>query len=259
LSTVIPPARACLYASTAGGLLVSAAAALGRLDSRATVGATLAGYVALVAIGLARPGLRMFTDALSRAPEGASLLVRCEVEPARLDALLSLFEARDARVTLVVDLERAIAHPEALRAALERGHGLVTLEREGPSPDRSRRARVDRALDALERERALATDALGDGSALDLWLPSGLYTPALQRVADALDRTLVAPTSDLRAHRAARGPATDLRDAVIDALGHGAIVLLEDTEALREALPPILDGATRLAVPVRPLLASQDP
>jgi hypothetical protein len=262
---VISLARFTLFAATAATALVSVGTALGRLESRAWVGGAVTAYVTLVAIGLRRPTLRMFTDAVARCEEGAALIVdvRAGAEPS-LPELLEIAEKHRVTLTLALTMRDAVAHPDAVRSALARAHSVALVERphaddhdeasaSATAPSRPARAprwsAIERRITRLEREIALWDERFADLDPPELWLADGLYTPMLQRLADAFDRTLLAPTADLRDER---DPAA-LREALVDALAQHAIVRVIDGPALRAQLPAVLDAVARLGVPVRAL------
>jgi hypothetical protein len=261
---MISLARITLFAATAGALLVSVATALGRVESRLWALTMAVGYVALVGLGLRKPSLRMFTDALATAPEGASIVVETELDATQTDALLRAFEQRDSRATLAVRVSSAVEQPEVVRDALARGHSFVVRDSDGTSGTsgtssssaaRMGRSRANHTLfSSLERDELQWNERLPDRPMPELWLSDRRYTPVLQRLADAFDRTLVAPSVDLRA-RAEGEPLNQdaLVEQLTDALGEGAIALVSDTPALRAALPAVLDAAARLGVPVRAL------
>lgn len=249
VSVVMPVARLSLFAATAATALVSVGTALGRFESRAWIAGSITGYVALVALGLARPALRMFTDAVSRTEDGAALIV--DVPDERAPLLAELFAlAKEHRCTLTVALDASsavLAHEHALVHAMREGHSIALREsREGSNaPIHS----THRRIEALERETARWQSRASELDVPELWLADGLYTPALQKLADAFDRTLVAPSHDLRSIT----EPDALREALADALDHHAIVRVLDSPALRQQLPAVLDSAGRLAVPVRAL------
>jgi hypothetical protein len=245
---VMPVARFSLFAATTATALVSGATALGRFESRAWVAGSIMSYVALVALGLARPGLRMFTDAVSRVDDGVALIVDVPAERAALLAeLFALAQEHRCTVTVALDTSTAIAHERALVRGAREGHTIALRDsREGTAgPIDS----THRRIEALEREAARWQSRTIELDPPELWLADGLYTPALQRLADAFDRTLVAPTHDLRATL----EPDELREKLEDALDHHAIVRVIDSPALRQLLPAVLDSAGRLGVPVRAL------
>lgn len=248
VSVVMPVARLSLFAATAATALVSAGTALGRFESRAWIAGSITGYVALVALGLARPALRMFTDAVSRVEDGAALIVDVSDERAPLLAeLFALAKEHRCTFTVALDASTAIEHERALVRAMREGHSIALREsREGSNaPINS----IHRRIEALERETARWKSRASELDVPELWLADGLFTPALQKLADAFDRTLVAPSHDLRSIT----EPDALREALTDALDHHAIVRVLDSPALRLQLPAVLDSAGRLAVPVRAL------
>ncbi len=257
--TSLPPlSRWTFYVATAGAALVSGALAMGRIESRAWAAGAVCGYLSLVAIGLKKPSLRMFTDALVRAHDGATIVVDVEHDPSSkgsIAALCALFEAHDARATLALTMDTAIAHSSALQAALERGHSVALVDRQPPERHEralSRGADLDARITELERDRAAWNEHFPKIPAPDLWFARGLYTPALQRLADTFDRTLVVASHDLR------GPSrSPIAERVELELELGAILRVEDSPSFRAALPTVLAAAARLGVPVRALV-SQD-
>ncbi|MFO0559363.1 MAG: hypothetical protein U0269_15210 [Polyangiales bacterium] len=246
----MPVARFSLFAATAATALVSAGTALGRLESRAWIAGALSGYVALVALGISKPALRMFTDALTRVDHGAALVVDVrEGDADPLSELFALCQKHRCTITVALDTNAAIAHADVLRGALAQGHSIAL--RDGvPATTSSEGARAaDRRIERIERDEARWAARLPELDSPELWLADGLFTPALQRIADAFDRTLVAPSHDLRAIVEPEA----LREKLVDALDHHAIVRVIDSPALRQQLPAVLDSAGRLGVPVRAL------
>jgi hypothetical protein len=248
----MPVARFSLFAATAATALVSAGTALGRLESRAWIAGAITGYIALVGLGITQPALRMFTDALARVDDGAALIVDLREDSGSLSELLALCQNRRCTITIALDTSTAIAHASELERAIAEGHSLALRDGSAAeeTPDRARPINsTHRRIEELERDEARWAARLPDLETPELWLADGLYTPALQRLADAFDRTLVAPSHDLRAITEPEA----LREKLVDALDHHAIVRVIDSPALRQQLPAVLDSAGRLGVPVRAL------
>lgn len=246
----LPPlSRWTFYVATVGAAVVSVALAMGRVESRAWVAGAIVSYAALVAIGLQKPSLRMFTDAIARAHESAALIVDVPSDAGSIASLCALFEAHDARATLALTVEQVVAHRDALVAALARGHSIALRDDAERAQPRTRSASMDARIARLERERTLLNEHFSPDDRPDLWLAHGLYTPALQRLADAFDRTLVAPSDDLRSK--SRYP---LAERLENDLDDGAILRVEDSPELRASLPAVLAAAGRLGVPVRALV-----
>jgi hypothetical protein len=250
---VLPIARLSLFAATAATVLVAAGTALGRLESRAWIVGALCGYVTLVGLGLRKPALRMFTDAIARVDHGAALIIDVHEHSAGpLRELFSLCNEQHCTITVALDTDTAIAHADALRDALADGHSLAFRDVRPAlrsSKSATRTCTVHRRIEQLEREEARWAARLPELEVPEFWLADGLFTPLLQRIADAFDRTLVVPSHDLRA---ITDPAA-LRDKLVDALDHHAIVRVTDSPALRRLLPAVLDSVGRLGVPVRAL------
>ncbi len=245
---VIPLARWTLFSATAATALVSAGTALGLLESRAWAAGAVVSYVALITLGLKKPSMRMFTDALARQDTGAALVIDVGTDSA--EPLLALAEAHGARLTIALTVTRACAAPDFVRACLAAGHALALSSDEAIEGRTTTRSKaINRSISQLERETVQWEQRFADLDPPELWLTDALATPALQRLADAYDRTLVAPSRDLRAVTD-RGP---LREALTDALEEHAIVRVLDTPALRAELPAVLDAVARLGVPVRAL------
>jgi hypothetical protein len=171
---------------------------------------------------------------------------------------LRAFEERAFQATLAVRVSSAVEQSEVVRDALARGHSLVARDSDGLSssaPRNNNRSRANHTLfSSLERDELQWNERLPDRPMPELWLSDRRYTPVLQRLADAFDRTLVAPSVDLRPRAGEESLSeTALVEGLTDALGEGAIALVSDTPALRAALPAVLDAAARLGVPVRAL------
>jgi hypothetical protein len=287
----MPLSRLAFFLATAGAMLVSAGTVLGRFESRLWVLAGLVAYCALCVAGLARPSMRMFTDAVIRAPEGCAVLIDLALHradpDAPLSALLRLFDARGAKVMFAVTLDDAARSPAVIREILARGHGLVLRD---PTVERGRGlSRRGHWVSALDAGHEAFEAALPEVAVPELWASDRWHTPGLQRIADAYEHTLVAPTVDLR--RACRAPAgagedvegdaenplenpsqntadgpsgppshgrsaaarASLEEVLRGAVEDGAIVRLADTPTLRAAIGALLDAAGGLGVPVRPL------
>ncbi|MDP3276646.1 MAG: hypothetical protein Q8Q09_15720 [Deltaproteobacteria bacterium] len=237
----MPIARIALYAATVTALVVSAATAVGRMDSRWPVAVTLLAYCALIALGIFQPSLQVFADACTRAPRGIALVV--DVSLAHMDAideLASRCKARGATLTLALALGDA---PQALSAELRariarwltEGHRVIA---KGPA------GRGEALLCALEAQEPTWTQLLGEPPSF--WLASQRYSGVLGRIADAFDRTLLVPTADLRAIDQPELLATALRKSAHE----GAIVRVVPGTALAHGVSALLDAAASLAVPV---------
>lgn len=247
---MIPLARLTLYVATAGAVITAAATAMGRLESTKYVLLAIAVYIVLLLLGLFQPSLRMFADAIVRAPgtgtESVAFLVESDLDPAFTNEWLKLFEEKKHSVTLLVTAEIAEKSQELLLSLIKRGHAVGAL-----GPVTTRRLADKSLVEALERESD-AWDPLQQEQDL-LWLPEVLYTDRLARIAQAFERDLVVCSHDLREAQTVDELLAKSK-AVLQKGGGGAIVRFRDGTVFRAAIAGILDVATQVGVGVRTLL-----
>jgi peptidoglycan-N-acetylglucosamine deacetylase len=243
----MPPARAVLYAATAGIFAATVHALVRRPPPMGWAAAMLAGYAALLVAGVFVLRLRVFVDARVRGPRGArgvALTFDGGPDPRWTPRLLDVLGERGATATFFLVGRRVEEHPELARTILERGHAV------GLS------AYTDEGRFALRSERAIREDLEQGISALEAATgcrpslhrpPRGHTSPALARAIDALGLTVVGWTIAGRDRGATARPddvaarvRRDLRDRAI-VLMHEAASADGEPAALR-ALPAILDA-----------------
>jgi peptidoglycan/xylan/chitin deacetylase (PgdA/CDA1 family) len=252
----MPPARAVLYAATAGVIVLAARAALIRPPPVLWAMMAMLAYLALILVGVFVLRLRVFADAIVRAPAGSSGVVLTfddGPDPVWTPRVLEMLERADVKATFFVIGEKAEKHPEIVRETVRRGHtvGLHSYAHDRLFSMRSE-ARVTqdlrRGVEVLERVT---------GARPVLFRPPiGHTNPTIARVADKLDLLVVGWTvsgRDGTGRATPAGVAARVRSQVRD----GAIVLLHDAAergthepAGPRALESILDAlvAERLSV-----------
>jgi peptidoglycan/xylan/chitin deacetylase (PgdA/CDA1 family) len=261
----VPAARLGLYAATAAAFVFVARALLLRPAPLIVSILVFAAYMAFILAGVFSLRLRMFTDAVLRGPPGARGVVLTfddgpdpETTPRVLDAL----DAEQAKATFFVIAKKAEQHPEIVREIERRGHaiGLHSYAHDRLFALRSQR-RVARDL-----ARGVAVLKAITGRPPELFRPPiGHTNPAIARVADAMDLTVVGWSLSARDGLKSADPAgvvARVRRHVKD----GTIVLLHDAAerggrvpAGVVALADVLDvvKAARLdVVPLRDWLES---
>jgi peptidoglycan-N-acetylglucosamine deacetylase len=244
----MPPARAALYAATAGVLGATGYVVMRGPPAIGWSALLLAGYTALLLSGVMVLRLRVFVDALVRGPRGArgvALTFDDGPHPRWTPRILEILARRGVRATFFVVGRKVEDHPEVLRAIVAAGHGvglhsyahdrLFALRGEGRVRDD-----LDRGVAALER-------VLGRRPLL-FRPPIGHTNPTIARVVDALGLVVVGWTLTGR-DGLARARPEDVATRVRRDLRDGAIVLLHDAPergdrepAAVRALPAILDA-----------------
>jgi peptidoglycan/xylan/chitin deacetylase (PgdA/CDA1 family) len=251
---VYPPLRALFHLATSGAIAVGGATLIGRGPSPLADAALLAGYGALVALGVAQPRSRIFGDVIARVPEGVALTFDDGPHPEHTRRILDVLDARGARATFFAIGRKMAAHPGVVREVLARGHALGA---HGYQHDRLYALRGYGWLerDADEEERVW-NDVVGAPPVL-FRPPIGLMNPRIARLAYERERTVVAWTVRTR-DGVARAVPERVKDRAIDALRDGAIVLMHDAAerddrvpASIAALPAILDAMARLGLSAR--------
>lgn len=244
---LISPARWSLFAAATATVVVSVGTAVGRLDSRAWIATSVLGCAGLVALGLRAPRLRMFADAVVRCDDGVALVVDASARDA-VETLRAIAEKSQCKLTFALDASALEAQPAAIERAAREGHALVWRDPTSRGDSQARES-TDARLAQLETETERWRRARSTLDPPELWMSDSLHTPALAKIAEAFERTLLVPTVDLRAIAEPEA----LREAMISALDAHAIVRVRDSAALRGELPAVLYAAARLAVPVRAL------
>ncbi len=244
----MPPARAALYAATAGVLATTGYAMLRRPPPLGWATLLLAGYLGLLLSGVMVLRLRVFVDALVRGPRGArgvALTFDDGPHPRWTPRILEILARRGVRATFFVVGRKVEDHPEVLRAIVDAGHGVGL---HSYAHDRLFALRTERRVrDDLERGMAALERILGCRPAL-FRPPIGHTNPRIARVVDALGLVVVGWTLGGR-DGLARARPDDVASRVRRDLRDGAIVLLHDAPehgdrepAAVRALPVILDA-----------------
>ena len=187
----------------------------------------LAAYVILVLLGVFKLRLQMFADALLSGPEGARGVVLTfddGPDPQTTPRVLDLLDAGDAKATFFVVGRKAEQHPSIVREIRRRGHtvGLHSYAHDRLFATRSQK----RVARDLARGVAVLEAITGERPVL-FRPPIGHTNPAIARVADALDLTIVGWSLSAGDGIARRAPA-DVVARVRRRIKDGTIVLLHD-------------------------------
>jgi peptidoglycan/xylan/chitin deacetylase (PgdA/CDA1 family) len=255
----MPPARAALYAATAGILAATAYSVLRRPPPVGWAAAMLVGYAALLLSAVLVLRLRGFVDAVVRGPRGArgvAVTFDGGPDPQWTPRILDLLGKHGATATFFLVARNAEEHPEVARSIVDKGHA-VGLRSHGH--DRLFVLRSERKVrEDLERGVAVLEQVTGQRPSL-YRPPRGHTNPAMARVVDALGLVVVGWTIGGR-DGSARARPDDVAARVRRDLRDGVIVLLHDAPekgdrepAAIRALPAILEAiaAERLeTVPV---------
>jgi peptidoglycan/xylan/chitin deacetylase (PgdA/CDA1 family) len=248
----VPFARVVLYVATAMVFVLVARTLLLEPPPMSLAVLALLGYLALILSGVFALRLRMFVDALVKAPRGARGIVLTfddgpdpETTPRVLDAL----EEGHAKATFFLIGKKAEAHPEIVRDMKRRGHaiGLHSYAHDRLFALRSQK----RVIRDLARGVGVLKAITGEDPIL-FRPPIGHTNPAIARVADALDLRVVGWNLSARDGIESANPekvVARLRRYMKD----GTIVLLHDAaegggrvpasvEAIREILETIKDA-----------------
>lgn len=243
-----------LYLATAGGLALTARSLLGHPAPLPVAAGCLAGYLGLVAAGVAIPRLAMWGEILCSLPGARDLALTFELGPPLALAAAALLEERGARASFFVRGQEAAEDPDAIKELSARGHEVGTL---GSGEGRRLVLRRPEAIaDDLRRSVEAIERATGERPAF-FQPPGGLVTPGIVEAAGQLDLDLVGWSA-----RAPRAPRTArvLVASLLPALRAGAIVSLGGPPGARviEALPALLDGVAGRGWKVAPLHALLD-
>lgn len=242
----LPLSRVVVYVATIGALaLVARSILVGPLPTVVPVGAFVV-YLLIVGAGVAFLRLGMFVDVVWRGPEearGVALTFDDGPSPEHTPRVLDLLDAARVRATFFVIGKKAAAHPEIVRAIVERGHAVGV---HGHDHDRLLALRTPaRVGDDLEKCIAAVEGITGVRPTL-FRPPVGITSPRIARALEEFDVTVVGWS--VRALDGWAGARPDRVAArVVPKLEDGAIVLLHDaaerddhTPAGIEALPRIL-------------------
>jgi peptidoglycan/xylan/chitin deacetylase (PgdA/CDA1 family) len=260
----MPPARLAVYVATAGILGMTGYAVLVRPPPLGWAVTALAGYVALLLVGVLVLRLRVFVDALVRGPSGVrgvALTFDDGPHPRWTPRVLEALAERRAAATFFLIGRKAERHPEVVRAILDAGHAVGV---HSYAHDRLFALRGERRV-RDDLERGIATfERLTGRRPLLFRPPIGHTNPTIARVADALGLVVVGWTIGGR-DGVARAKPEDVVARVRRNLRDGAIVVLHDAPEQGErepaairALPAILDAIAAARLDVVPLSAWLD-
>jgi peptidoglycan/xylan/chitin deacetylase (PgdA/CDA1 family) len=239
----VPPARLVLYAATIGVLAFVVRAVLAGPPTLATAIFVSTAYSVIFTAGVLKIQLRMFADAVVRGPRGArgvALTFDDGPHPVHTRKVLDVLDAKRAKATFFVIAKKAERYPEVVREVLARGHavGLHSYEHDRLFSFRApSRVKAD-----LTRGIAVLEKITGGRPGL-FRPPVGHTTPAIARVCDELDLTVVGWSVRAR-DGLGRGTAGKVAARVRGGLADGAIVALHDAKELGEEEPASV-GALR--------------
>ena len=255
----MPPARVAFWAATVGVIVMALRAALVEPPPLGWALVAGLGYVAFFLAAVLVLRLRVFVDAVVRAPKGArgvALTFDDGPDPTWTPRILATLAEHGAKATFFVVGRKAEAHPEVLRAILDAGHavGMHSYAHDRLFSLRSeRRVRQD-----LQQAMAVLERLTGASPAL-FRPPIGHTNPIVARVVDKLDLVVVGWTISGHDGIASARPADvvarvrrDLRDGAIIAL-HDAPERGDREPAAVKALPAILDAIAAERLDVVPL------
>jgi peptidoglycan/xylan/chitin deacetylase (PgdA/CDA1 family) len=246
----VPLARILLYVGTAGALsLIGRSLILGPVPLSVAI-AALAAYVALIGSGVAFLRLGMFVDVVSRGPRearGVALTFDDGPSPEHTPRVLDLLDEASVKATFFVIGKKAAAHPELVRAIVERGHAVGI---HGHVHDRFLSLRSpDTVGDDLAE--AIATVEAITGARPTLFRPPvGLTSPRVARALEWFD--LVVVGWSVRGLDGLAGAQPERVAArVVPRLEDGAIVLLHDAAERDDYCPASLAALPRILAAMR--------
>lgn len=243
----MPPARIVFWASTIGGIAFAARSVLTQPPSLAVCIACAIAYNALLLCGVFVLRLRMFADAVVHGPRDATGVVLTfddGPDPVHTRAVLDALDVHDAKATFFVIGRKAEEHRDVVEEILRRGHEVGV---HGYEHDRLFALRGSKRVRA-DLERAIRTlENITGKTPLLFRPPIGHTNPAIARIADQLDLTVVGWSVRAR-DGLARTKPDDVLARISRGLVDGAIVLLHDAPehgtrkpAGVTALPAILE------------------
>jgi peptidoglycan/xylan/chitin deacetylase (PgdA/CDA1 family) len=246
----MPLARVLLYVATAGALsLIGRSLLLGPIPLSVAIGA-LAGYVALLASGVAFLRLGMFVDVVWRGPRearGVALTFDDGPSPEHTPRILELCAEAGVLATFFVVGRKASEHPDLVRAIAEGGHA-IGVHSHFHDPFLSLRT-PDTVGDDLAE--AIATVEAITGERPTLFRPPiGLTSPRIARALEWFDLTVVGWS--VRGMDGRRGaiPAR-VAGRIVPRLRDGAIVLLHDAALHDDFRPASVDALPRILSAMR--------
>ena len=243
----MPPARIVFWASTIGGIAFAARSVLTQPPSLAVCIACAIANNALLLCGVFVLRLRMFADAVVHGPRDATGVVLTfddGPDPVHTRAVLDALDVHDAKATFFVIGRKAEEHRDVVEEILRRGHEVGV---HGYEHDRLFALRGSKRVRA-DLERAIRTlENITGKTPLLFRPPIGHTNPAIARIADQLDLTVVGWSVRAR-DGLARTKPDDVLARISRGLEDGAIVLLHDAPehgtrkpAGVTALPAILE------------------
>ncbi len=252
----MPAARLVLYAATAAVFVFVARTLLHQPPPLVVSLLAFAAYLAFILTGVFSLRLRMFADAILRGPKGARGVVLTfddGPDPATTPKVLDVLDSERAKATFFVIARKAEQHPELVREIQRRGHAIGL---HSYAHDRLFALRSQRRV-ALDLARGVAVLKAITGEEPELFRPPiGHTNPAIARVCDAMDLTVVGWSLSVRDGLASAVPS-EVVARVRRHVKDGIIVLMHDAAerggrvpAGVEALADVLDvvKAARLEV-----------
>jgi peptidoglycan/xylan/chitin deacetylase (PgdA/CDA1 family) len=237
----VPVARLVLYAATAVVFVLVARTLLLAPPPLIISLAAFVVYLGFILTGVFSLRLRMFADAVLRGPKGARGVVLTfddgpdpETTPLVLDAL----DVEQAKATFFVIAKKAEQHPELVREIQRRGHAIGL---HSYAHDRLFALRSQRRV-AKDLARGVAVLKAITGREPELFRPPiGHTNPAIARVCDAMDLTMVGWSLSAR-DGLASAVAADVVARVRRHVKDGTIVLMHDAAERGGRVPAGVDA-----------------
>lgn len=254
----MPPARIVFWGMTLVALATSVRAVVGEPPTVAFVVAFSIAYAAMILCGVLILRLRVFVDAMIEGPRGAkgvALTFDDGPHPETTLRALDALDAAGAKATFFVIGKKAEAHPEVVRAIVDRGHaiGLHSYAHDRLFAMRG----AARWLDDLRRCRDVVEEITGERARI-FRPPIGHTVPHTPRVLRKLGLRVIGWS--VSARDGVRSDAKTIESRILDGARDGSIVLLHDASerdthepAGVAALPAILEGLAKKGLAVVPL------
>ncbi len=254
----MPIARVLFWTMTLIALGTSVRAVLGDPPTPSFVAIFSAAYVGVLLCGVMILRLRVFVDAMIRGPRGAkgvALTFDDGPHPESTMRALDALDAANAKATFFVIGKKAEAHPEVVRAILERGHavGLHSYEHDRLFAMRG----ATRWHDDLTRCARVVEDISGERTRL-FRPPIGHTVPHTPRIVRELGLRVIGWS--VSARDGVRADSKKIVERIVTSARDGSIVLLHDASergthepAGVAALPEILEGLKKKGLAVVPL------
>jgi peptidoglycan/xylan/chitin deacetylase (PgdA/CDA1 family) len=232
----VPPARILFYAATAGAIALAVKSVVLTPPPVWLAGTALFLYVGLVSLGAVFARFSMFADVVTLGPRnarGVALTFDDGPDPSSTPTILDLLDEAGAKATFFVIGEKADAHPEVVRAIVERGHAIGV---HGYVHDR---LFTFRSPWRVRRELQRAVDRVHEITGVRPWLfraPIGHISPSIAKVIRQMELQAIGWS--------ARGldgwPTTKPEETarrVIRSLKDGAIILMHDASERGDFVP----------------------